>query len=202
MSRLPKIRVWDPLVRLFHWSLVVGFVTAYLSQEEYLALHTWAGYLIAALVLWRSIWGVVGPDTARFAGFVRSPATVWRYLKDSLALRARRYLGHNPAGGAMIVLLLTSLGLTTLSGMGIYGLGDHAGPLALLGKINTETGFIWQERLEEVHEFLAHFTVLLIAIHITGVVVESILHRENLVRAMVDGRKRATRIDLQQESKI
>ena len=201
MNSQTKIRVWDPLVRLFHWSLAAGFVTAYLSQEDYLPLHSWAGYLIAGLVLWRVIWGIVGTGTARFSSFVFYPAVVWRYLKDSLTRRATRYLGHNPAGGAMVVLLLTCLGLTTLSGMAVYGLGDHAGPLAMLGRISIETGFVWQERLEQVHEFLAHFTLILIAVHVSGVVMESILHRENLVRAMIDGRKRVAHIELPQEGK-
>ena len=202
MDSHTKIRVWDPLVRLFHWSLVAGFITAYLSQEDYLALHTWAGYLIAGLVVWRIVWGIIGTDTARFVSFVRSPGVVWQYLKDSLNQRASRYLGHNPAGGLMIVLLLICLGLTTLSGMAVYGLGDHAGPLALLYKIAAKTGFVWQERLEDIHEFLAHFTLFLIATHVAGVVVDSVFHRENLVRAMIDGRKRVGKIDLQQEGQI
>jgi cytochrome b len=200
MSRQTKIRIWDPLVRLFHWSLVAGFATAYLSQEDYLALHSWAGYLVAALVWWRIVWGFVGEDYARFADFVRSPAEAWRYLRDTLRRRARRYLGHNPAGGAMVVLLLSCLLLTAISGMAVYGIGDHAGPLALLAQVGTDAGFVWQDHLENIHEFLAHFTLMLIAVHVTGVVVESVLHRENLVRAMIDGRKRVENIDLPQES--
>jgi len=200
MSRQTKIRIWDPLVRLFHWSLVGSFTTAYLSQEDYLALHSRAGYLITALVLWRIVWGFVGSDYARFADFVRSPAMAWRYLNDSLRRRAKRYLGHNPAGGAMVVLLLCCLLLTAISGMAVYGMGDHAGPLALLSHPGTDAGFVWQDRFENIHEFLANFTLMLIAVHVIGVVVESVLHRENLVRAMIDGRKRGEGIDLPQET--
>jgi len=200
MSRQTKIRIWDPLVRLFHWSLVGSFTTAYLSQEDYLALHSWAGYLVAGLVLWRIVWGFIGTDYARFADFVHSPAKAWRYVVDTIHRRAKRYLGHNPAGGAMVVLLLSCLLLTTISGMAVYGMGDHAGPLASLSQLGTDTGFVWQDRLEEGHEFLAHFTLILIAVHITGVVVESVLHRENLVRAMIDGHKHGESIDLPQET--
>jgi cytochrome b len=107
-------------------------------------------------------------------------------VKDTLALRARRYLGHNPAGGAMILLMLVSLLLVSVSGFAVYGIEKGAGPLAMLGG---SSEFL-EDALEEVHEFFANFMVLLVLVHIAGVIAESMIHRENLVKAMLTGRKR------------
>ena len=126
----PQIRVWDPAVRLFHWSLVAAFAAAYLSGDEWMSLHVNAGYLIGALLVFRILWGYVGPRHARFRDFVRPPAEVVAYLRQAARLSAPRHLGHNPAGGAMILALLVSLALTVLSGIALYGTTDFAGPLA------------------------------------------------------------------------
>lgn len=184
-----EVKVWDPLVRVFHWTLVIGFFTAYLTEgeEDTLFLHTWAGYSVAGLVLVRVLWGLIGTRHARFRDFVFRPAQIKAYLGDVLRLKPQRYLGHNPAGGAMIVLLLSSLTCTALFGMGLYAVEDNAGPLAAwLGGL----GESWEDVFEEVHEFFANFTLLLVGMHVAGVAVESFLHRENLVRAMFTGRKR------------
>jgi cytochrome b len=183
------VKVWDPLVRLFHWGLVGAFTIAYLSGEEFLALHVWAGYAVFALVLIRLVWGVVGTRHARFADFVRRPRVVLTYLKDVTAFRARRHLGHNPAGGAMAVALLISLVLLSISGLALYGAEEFSGPLAGLLQ-GSASG--WGELLEETHEFLANFTVLLVVLHLGGVLLASLQHHENLVRAMLSGRKRRT----------
>ncbi|MCG8049154.1 MAG: cytochrome B, partial [Candidatus Thiodiazotropha endolucinida] len=103
MNGQDEIKVWDPLVRLFHWSLVGAFAVAWLTEDEWMGLHANAGYLIAALLLFRLVWGVLGTHYARFTDFVKSPPTVVAYLRDLVQLRAERTLGHNPAGGAMIV---------------------------------------------------------------------------------------------------
>ena len=100
------IKVWDPLVRVFHWSLAAGFFTAYLTADEWRKLHVYAGYLIAGLVAFRVVWGLVGSRHARFTDFVAGPKAVGRYLLQLLQGRSPRYLGHNPAGGAMVVALL------------------------------------------------------------------------------------------------
>ncbi|HKJ09568.1 MAG TPA: cytochrome b/b6 domain-containing protein, partial [Gammaproteobacteria bacterium] len=116
------------------------------------------------------------------------PGTVVAYLKDVVALRARRYLGHNPAGGAMVVLLLVSLLVTTFSGMAIYAAEHQAGPLAAwLGQVSHGS----REFFEGLHEFFANFTLFLVGVHVAGVIAESLLHRESLVRAMFTGRKQA-----------
>ena len=188
MSQPHEIKVWDPLVRIFHWTLVAAFAIAFITEGEdsTLFLHSWAGYTVLGLILFRLVWGLIGTRHARFTDFVRSPATALAYGKDLLLGRARRYIGHNPAGGLMIVLLLISLLMTALMGMALLGIEEQAGPLAgLMAGVGHGTG----EAIEEVHEFFANATLFLVVIHVLGVVVESLLHRENLVRSMFNGRK-------------
>lgn len=196
-----EITVWDPLVRLFHWTLVIAFTLAYFSQEgpfEDLLermdenwvqnVHVWAGYTIAGLLLFRLFWGFAGPRHARFGDFVRGPRETLRYVWDVLTLRAPRYLGHNPAGGAMAVILLLSLTITVVAGLMLYGADKGLGPLAGLLLDSSEAAI---HSIEEVHEFFANLTLLLVVGHLVGVIWESLLHRENLARAMITGRKRA-----------
>ena len=167
------VKVWDVFVRLFHWGLVASFAVAWLSADEWDRLHEWAGYAACALVGLRVVWGFVGTKHARFSDFVRSPLVVLSYLNDVLWGRERRYLGHNPAGGAMIVALL----------LGIIGLG-------LTGWMMTVDRFWGAEWVEELHEVLAHGLLALVILHVFGVLFASVSHRENLVRAMLTGRKR------------
>ncbi|HYQ70701.1 MAG TPA: cytochrome b/b6 domain-containing protein [Gammaproteobacteria bacterium] len=182
-----EVRVWDPFVRIFHWSLVLTFTVSYVTAEELETLHNYAGYAVLGLVLLRIVWGFIGTRHARFRDFVYPPAEVRGFLQDTLGRRAKRYLGHNPAGGAMIIIMLVSLIMTTVTGIACYGIADGAGPLGMLAG-STEGA---KELLEEVHEFFANLTVLLVVIHIAGVILESRLHGEHLVRAMFTGRKRA-----------
>jgi len=181
-----RVRVWDPLVRMFHWILAASFLIAWLSGGEWLELHVAAGYVILGLVLIRVVWGVVGTRHARFADFVYSPSIILAYLKDVIAVRARRYLGHNPAGGAMIVVMLVSLTLAVVSGLVLYGYKEFSGPLSGL-LVNAPAGL--GGVLKESHEFFANFTVLLVVLHLAGVVLTSVHHGENLVRSMINGYK-------------
>ena len=187
MNNEANIKVWDPVVRIFHWSLVSAFFIAYVTEEDFLSLHVWAGYTVLSLVFLRVLWGFVGTQYARFADFVYAPQTVKKFLLDTLRLRAPRYLGHNPAGGAMIIVLLISLLLTSMSGLAVYGVEDGAGPLAGL---LTGAGEFWGDVFKEIHEFFANFTVFLVVLHVAGVIVESLIHGENLVSAMWHGYKR------------
>ncbi len=184
---LEPVKVWDPLVRMFHWTLAGAFALAYLTEDDFLTMHVWAGYTILGLVLLRVFWGFAGTRYARFSSFVFSPGKVWSYVKDTLSFRAQRYTGHNPAGGAMIVLMLASLLVTTVTGLVLYGAEEHAGPLA---SVASSLGGDWGEAVEEVHELFANFTLLLVFVHLAGVLAESLIHRENLVRAMWTGYKR------------
>lgn len=180
------VRVWDPLVRLFHWCLVACFAVAYLSGDEWLSLHVIAGYTILGLVTFRCIWGVIGTQHARFTDFVHRPATVVAYFRRVLTFRASRYLGHNPAGGAMVITLLCVLSLTVISGLVLYGYQEYSGPFAAL-LFNAPDSL--KGTLKAIHEFFVNFTLLLVALHLAGVVLASLQHGENLVRSMFTGRK-------------
>jgi len=182
-----EVRVWDPFVRIFHWSLVLTFTVAWISGDELEVLHINAGYAVLGLVLLRIVWGFIGTHHAHFRDFVYPPAEVKGFLRDTLKQRARRYLGHNPAGGAMIIVMLLSLVITTVTGIACYGIEGGAGPLSMLAGA-PEGG---EEMLEEVHEFFANLMVLLAVVHVIGVIVESRLNHESLTRAMLTGRKRA-----------
>jgi len=182
------VTVWDPLVRVFHWSLVSAFFIAYFTEDDLLDLHVYAGYLIGGLLLFRLIWGFVGGRHARFADFVKRPSEVWAYLKSIIGQHTRRYLGHNPAGGAMVIALLLSLVLVTVSGIALYGADESAGPLAASMSGMSE---FWVDVLEGTHEFFANATLALVFFHVLGVLMASLQHKENLVKSMVDGRKPA-----------
>ena len=179
-----QVYVWDPFVRLFHWSLVVGFTVAYLTEDDMLTVHVWAGYLVGVLIVARVIWGFVGPRHARFSDFIYDPATTLRYVRELILLRAKRHLGHSPGGGAMVIILLLFLTATVVTGLVVYGGEQQAGPLA--GMFTKDTG----ELMEEIHEVIANITLALIIAHIAAVILASFVHRENLVRAMVTGYKR------------
>jgi len=186
MDKESFIRVWDPLVRVGHWLLVISFIIAYLSEDNFLSLHTWAGYSVTGIILTRIAWGFIGTRHARFSDFVYPLSTVVQFVKNTLILRAKRYIGHNPAGGLMILAMIASLLITNLSGMAVYGAAENAGPLAAW--LGGSSHFL-EEIFEGIHEFFANLTLLLVIVHVTGVVLESLIHRENLVRAMVTGYK-------------
>lgn len=186
MDNQTEVKVWDPLVRGFHWLLVLAFGLAYITEDHFLALHTFAGYLVGGLVLLRLLWGVVGSSHARFAAFVKRPREVIAYLKDVIAFRAHRYLGHNPAGGAMVVALILMLTLTLVTGMAAYGAEQQAGPLA---GIMAGLPYWMGKGCEEVHEFAANATLVLVVLHVIGVLTASLQHGENLVKSMITGRK-------------
>jgi cytochrome b len=170
-SAAGSVKVWDPVVRVFHWSFAAAVFIALMSDEDR-ALHEAAGYAALALILVRVLWGFLGPRHARFSSFVRSPGAVLAYLKDAAGLRARRYLGHNPAGGAMILLLLAMVATAGISGW--------------LSQTDRFFGIAW---VEDLHRASANALIALIAFHVAGVVFSSVMHSENLMRAMITGRK-------------
>ncbi|MFE8069830.1 cytochrome b/b6 domain-containing protein [Marinobacteraceae bacterium S3BR75-40.1] len=172
------VKVWDPLVRVFHWSLVTAFAVAWLTGDEWDDVHEAAGYVVAGLLAFRILWGLVGSRYARFGQFLRGPQAVWQYLKAVVAGQEKRFIGHNPAGGAMIVALLLAL----------------AG-VCLTGWMYTTDRFWGVEWVEETHEFLANGLLALVALHLAGVVLASVRHRENLARSMLTGYKRAPDAD-------
>jgi cytochrome b len=194
-----EIRVWDPFVRVCHWVLATAVIVAWFTDDP-LWLHTWLGYIAVAVVLLRVIWGFIGPEQARFVSFVRGPRLVLQYLFDLMRLSSRRYLGHSPAGGAMILALLFMVAVTAITGMANLAADRGEGPLAgMISKVErsaVSSGRDGEERheelfIKEVHETAANITLVLVLLHIAGVAFASLAHRENLVRAMITGCKRA-----------
>lgn len=164
------IRVWDLPVRLFHWLLVGAIALAFLSSEEDSALAGWhiaAGWVAAVLIAFRLVWGLVGSELARFSSFVR-PGKALSHLVSLAGGRAKRSLGHNPAGGMAVLLLIGTVTAVVATGWAVLQGGE-----------------------EDLHEGLAWFLLGLIGVHVAAVIATSILSRENLVRAMVTGRKKA-----------
>lgn len=184
-----EIKVWDLPVRLFHWLLACCFLVAYITEDDYMTLHSYAGYTLVGLLLFRVIWGFAGSPHARFKDFAHSPKTIITYMTEVVRFKAERFVGHNPAGGAMVFALLASLGVTVLSGLVAYGVGQASGPLA--GLMATAP-FVIGKTAEDVHEFFINFTLVLVLLHLAGVAIASIQHRENLVRSMLNGRKQAS----------
>jgi len=169
----PTIQVWDPVVRLFHWTLVIAFAVAWTTGEELQRLHEVAGYMIAGLVSVRVLWGFMGSPHARFSDFLYRPSAVAGHLVDTLRFRGKRYIGHNPAGGAMVLALLLMLAVTCMTGI-----------------MMTTDAFWSVEWVEDAHEISANLAIVLVGLHLAGVLVASVEHGENLVKAMITGRKR------------
>jgi cytochrome b len=168
------VKVWDPLVRLGHWALVAGIAVAWLTREGARGLHEQIGYVVLAIVAVRLLWGFSGTQYARFAQFVRSPATTWAYARQVLADREPRHLGHNPLGGWMTVVLLAMIALVALSGW-----------------LYTTDAFWGVKWVADLHQALSDLLLIFIAVHVAGVLFTSYRQRENLVAAMLHGRKRA-----------
>ncbi len=185
------IKVWDIFVRFFHWSLVLFFSIAYISggEDEWLTIHSYAGYTIITLVFVRILWGFIGTQYARFSDFVVTPKKALQYFKEELSGDAKHYLGHNPAGGLMVITLLISLVITVISGMAIIAT-DGEGPLA-----TTFIASLSGDWLEEIHEVFTTLILLLVLTHIAGVIFSSLLQEENLVKAMITGKKRVRKED-------
>ncbi|HSN19777.1 MAG TPA: cytochrome b/b6 domain-containing protein, partial [Usitatibacter sp.] len=173
-AEAPSTLVWDAPVRVFHWLMVLAFAGAYLTaeSERFRLVHVTLGYTMAGLVAFRLVWGLVGTRHARFASFVRGPREIGRYIGSILRGRPEHHAGHNPAGAVAIIALLALTAIVALSGWATYEeLGGH-----------------W---LEETHEAIANAMLAIVGVHIAGVVLGSLVHREKLVAAMVTGRKAA-----------
>jgi len=171
-------------MRLFHWLLVVTFVVSWLSGEEYYTLHLQAGYATLALICWRLLWGFAGSAHARFSDFIQSPASIVAYLKSLPGNNRKRYIGHNPAGGAMVLLLLAGLFVVTLSGIALDAAENWSGPLAELNL------FHYTRQIKSIHSISTDLLLIAIVVHLLGVGISSLLQRENLVKSMLTGKKR------------
>lgn len=169
-----RIAVWDPLVRIGHWGLVACVAFAWLTRTGGHDWHERLGYGALAIVALRVVWGFIGPRSARFSAFVHSPVSTLAYAWLMLAAREPRHVGHNPLGGWMILALLFTVAAVGLSGW--------------LYTTDTYWGVEW---VADLHEALSDLLLGLIALHLAGVALASYRHRENLVAAMLHGRKRA-----------
>jgi cytochrome b len=185
MADLEGIKVWDLPIRLFHWGMALCFGVAWLTTgDRWLDFHLFSGYLLGGLLLFRLYWGLYGEPNARFRDFAFSFRTVRGYLASILRGRPTRYLGHNPAGSWAIWLIFLLLLSLVVTGVLTLGGEERHGPFA--GWLGFSAGAV----LHRIHEILAWVMVGVVAIHLLGVLVESLLHRENLVTAMVTGDKR------------
>ena len=176
----PTIKVWDVLVRVGHWTLVAGITGAWFVHGKW---HEWLGYTVLAVVAVRIVWGLIArshsshtdnTNYARFSQFVKSPAATLLYAKQIITHQEPRHIGHNPLGGWMIVVLLL-----TITGV------------CVSGWLYTTDRFWGEQWVETLHEGLAYIMLALVALHISGVVFSSIRHGDNLLAAMMHGKKRA-----------
>ncbi len=172
---LQRVLVWDVPTRVFHWTLALSFAGAYLTAdgERYRDIHVALGYLMLGMIAFRLVWGFVGTAYARFGSFLCKPADVVCYVRSLFSQQPEHHVGHNPAGGVATFLLLALGVLISVSGVGLYWeLGD-------------------EEIFEELHEIAANLMLLVVCVHVAGVLVSSVLHKENLVRSMLTGYKTA-----------
>lgn len=169
----PGVRVWDPVVRLFHWLVVTGCLLDLALLEEGEAPHRWVGYVVAGALAVRILWGFVGTEPARFRSFVPTPATVLGYLRDRIAGRARIYRSHNPAGAVIMLALMALLAVVSITG------------------IMTTTDMFWGVGwVEELHEAAAEAIIPLALLHAGVAIIDSVAGPVNLIAAMITGRKR------------
>ena len=169
-----SVKVWDCPVRVFHWTLAVSVIAAYLTgeSEDFERLHHTLGWVAAGLIGFRVVWGLVGTRYARFSEFVRGPAQLWSYIKSLRSSEPQHFVGHNPVGAVAVMLL-----------MALVALSVYTGWLAL-----AEDSAEW---LEEAHEIASNTLMILVVVHVLGVLWSSRTHGENLLKAMLTGRKQA-----------
>jgi cytochrome b len=169
-----RMQVWDVPTRVFHWLLAVSFAGAFLTaeSERYRDIHVLLGYTLLGLIAFRLVWGFIGSRYAQFRSFLFKPAEITAYAVSLLKAKPAHYVGHNPAGSLSVFLLL-ALGIAVgISGYVIFQ--DIGG-----------------DALAELHEMAAYFMLTVVGLHLAGVLVSSLLHRENLVRSMITGSKPA-----------
>lgn len=183
-----NVRVWDLPVRLFHWALVILMAVSYFSGEaggDWMKLHFWSGYTILTLVLFRILWGFLGSTTARFSNFVRGPGAVFGHLREMLGRHGPHDVGHNPVGGLMVVALLFAVLLQAATGLfsADTDMGTVNGPLA------TKVADKVVEKATAFHHVWIKLILVMIALHVLAAIVYLIWKRQNLIRAMITGRK-------------
>lgn len=184
-----SVKVWDLFIRFFHWTLVLGFATAFISGEVHAAtIHVLVGYALCVLLAARVYWGFKGSEYARFRSFVFSIGETLAYVRSMFTGHPKHYFGHNPAGALMVFALLGLLALIFVSGLLTLSAIDFEGPLLFLAnRVSDEASYAFRD----IHEFLPIVGLVLVSLHILGVIAGSIQHKENLVRAMLTGKKQS-----------
>lgn len=183
LSTAGQIKVWDILVRVFHWSLVTSFFTGFFITNKF-PLHAYTGYIILTLVSLRIVWGFVGSEYARFSAFTYSINETVRYTLSALRMgEAREYLSHNPMGSIMVFAMLFMLLSNGIVGVMLYAAQQLEGPLEGIVPV------AWDEDLLTVHTIMARVLIGLAGFHVFGVVWASWWHRQNYVLAMFTGYK-------------
>ena len=191
----PQIKVWDIGIRIFHWSLVLFYTIAYISEDIEL-IHVYAGYVVLGLILFRVLWGLIGTKYARFNNFIYGKKVALAYFKSLFTKNPRHYIGHNPIAGWMILALLITIFLVCWTGLLLYADADK-GPLAevnveLISEVYADDDGEKSESIwEEIHEGVANLTLLLVCIHVAGALLSSMIHGENLIRSMITGYKKS-----------
>ena len=201
-----NLEVWDILIRIFHWSLVVSFITEYLTRTEKNEIHIYAGYTVLGLIIFRVVWGFMGSRHARFSNFVTSYSAVERYVKSLFSKKTKRYVGHNPLGGWMVIAMLITLFMLSYSGLKLYAVQGGEEPLAVqMPSINPVASAYAQDDIEqylikekdevgedywkELHARYTNLMLILIALHLVGVLATTVLYKENFVKEMLTGKK-------------
>ncbi|MFC1684077.1 cytochrome b/b6 domain-containing protein [Pseudomonadota bacterium] len=181
------VRVWDLPTRFFHWGIAICFLIGWLTLDNrYLDIHVFSGYLMGGLMVFRLIWGFVGGPYASFRSFSYSLGEARDYAKSLLQPNPKRFLGHNPAGSWAIYLLLALMLSMVLTGLLTLGGEERHGPLA--GWLSFAQGAFFHD----IHELLAWVMLSIVAMHLVGVVVESLIHRESLAISMLTGYKKGS----------
>lgn len=186
-TAIAMVRVWDLVVRLFHWSLLVVFTTMYIAaQSNEIEIHSLVGYVLMGLLSIRLVWGVFGTQHARFRAFAYSPRAAIDYIKSIISGHPERFIGHNPAGAIMVFALLFVLAGLVITGLITEATIEFEGPLlGLTSGVDDQLAYA----IQKIHQVLADVSLWLIGFHIAGVLLACIQHRENLVRAMITGYK-------------
>ena len=179
------MKVWDAPTRLFHWAVVVLVAVSYFSARfGPINLHFLSGYTLLTLLLFRLAWGFVGSETSRFRQFLRSPAAAWRHLAHFRGREPDNEIGHNAAGGWMVLVLLGLLLVQVVSGLFSYGDIDAEGPLQHL--VSERVG----SRIADFHAFNFNLILAAIGLHVLAIAAYAVVKRHNLLRPMITGRKR------------
>jgi cytochrome b len=184
-----SVKVWDRFLRFFHWTLALCFAISFFSGELHAStLHVLVGYVLCALLAARVYWGFKGSEYARFRSFIYPLSEALAYLRSMLKGNPRHYVGHNPAGALMVFTMFGLLGAIFVSGLLTLGTIDFEGPLRFLANhVSDDASYAFRH----LHKLLPPLALGLVLLHLLGVVVGSIQHKENLARAMLTGRKRS-----------